>query len=346
MKLHENTEEFMRILNAISNSTGIRNDILEKDYYVMMILDEIAKKQNEIKMFFKGGTALYKIMEEPRRFSEDIDLTVDVRGLSNTQAKKHLINASQKFEALPRLKGDSMEENTKGSITCVYGYDSLFEIPKHDELNRFGKLKIEATSFTISAPTSSYNIEPLLFKYASDEERNVLIELECRPFSIQTVSLERMFADKILAAEFYVQREIYRDVAKHVYDICVLLSDKRIQTVLANDDLLIEALSFKRIEEKRRIGSDLSNKPLNELSLFDKFNTETFWKAFQQMQRIYVFNDEYKLSEKFVTDQLFLLNQTLNRISSKEQGYLQSKEFKKLSKQFNEEKTGIEFSDD
>ncbi len=68
MKLHENSRGFINFIKKISEKSGVREDILEKDYYVSLFLDEIATKQKDVKMYFKGGTALYKIMDEPRRF--------------------------------------------------------------------------------------------------------------------------------------------------------------------------------------------------------------------------------------------------------------------------------------
>ncbi len=79
MNLHLNKELFRDIIDTLNTKTGIAIDIIEKDYYVCLILEELSKKQNEIKAYFKGGTAVYKILENMNRFSEDIDLTVKVQ---------------------------------------------------------------------------------------------------------------------------------------------------------------------------------------------------------------------------------------------------------------------------
>ena len=63
-------------------------DIIEKDYYVVMILKMLSEKQsNGLHAFFKGGTALYKAIKTVNRFSEDIDLSVDA-GENNSQNKR------------------------------------------------------------------------------------------------------------------------------------------------------------------------------------------------------------------------------------------------------------------
>ena len=76
MYLHENKNEFRNIIQIISDRENIDTDIIEKDYYVCLVLKELAKKQDYLKAYFKGGTAVYIILNTINRFSEDIDLTV------------------------------------------------------------------------------------------------------------------------------------------------------------------------------------------------------------------------------------------------------------------------------
>ena len=122
MKLHEDKYSFLALLSAIYNETGIRQDILEKDYYVCLLLEELAEKQKTVPAYFKGGTALYKAQKSIRRFSEDIDLTVAVDGCTNSQAKKRLETVSKKYSSLPRTARKELEEDRKGSIISVYDY--------------------------------------------------------------------------------------------------------------------------------------------------------------------------------------------------------------------------------
>lgn len=60
MKLHEDRYAFLTIINLIHEISGIRSDILEKDYYVSLLLQDLAEKQSRLPAYFKGGTALYK----------------------------------------------------------------------------------------------------------------------------------------------------------------------------------------------------------------------------------------------------------------------------------------------
>lgn len=88
------------ILN-INDRTGIRNEILEKDYYVCLILKDLSARQKDLKAYFKGGTAIYKILNHMNRFSEDIDLTVAVNDAElNNSNKTRLKKSALSYDAL------------------------------------------------------------------------------------------------------------------------------------------------------------------------------------------------------------------------------------------------------
>lgn len=69
MKLHLDKDAMSTIIDRISNRVKIRRDILEKDYYVTLILEELSKQPNQGYAYFKGGTSLYKASHSIRRFS-------------------------------------------------------------------------------------------------------------------------------------------------------------------------------------------------------------------------------------------------------------------------------------
>ena len=77
MNLHLDKDAFRVLIEDIHSKTGYRTDVLEKDYYVVLILKELASKQSAgLPAYFKGGTALYKALKTTNHFSEDIDLSV------------------------------------------------------------------------------------------------------------------------------------------------------------------------------------------------------------------------------------------------------------------------------
>ena len=127
MLLHLNKFEFENFIEIIIEREDIDKDIIEKDYYVCLILKELSKRQDYLKSYFKGGTAVYKILDTMNRFSEDIDLTVKVLPEeSNTRNKKRLKESAlgYEIEGLELIKDECIDN--KGSVTGVYQYTSVY----------------------------------------------------------------------------------------------------------------------------------------------------------------------------------------------------------------------------
>lgn len=312
MKLHLNKELFRDLIDTINTRTGIAIDIIEKDYYVCMILDELSKKQNELQAYFKGGTAVYKILDTMNRFSEDIDLTVKVLSdQSNTKNRNRLKESAlgYKIDGLQLIKEECIDN--KGSVTGIYKYESVYadnEIP----LQRAGKIQVESTSFTVSEPTEKYYIEPLIYKLANVDEKKILEEkFNISKIEIEIIKLERIFIDKIFATEFYYIRNMYMDVSKHLYDITVLFNSDKIQKLLNNKEELSKLIEYKRQEEKARIGGIEENTEIKDFTYFKLNFSNDLIQAFESIQSKYVLNDKYKVSIDEVKE---ILNKLYKRI--------------------------------
>lgn len=83
--LHSDREQFRDAVNLTYEYTGIMVQAIEKDYYVTMLLQLLAQKIPHI--VFKGGTSLSKCHKVIRRFSEDIDITINLKTLQYNFSK-------------------------------------------------------------------------------------------------------------------------------------------------------------------------------------------------------------------------------------------------------------------
>ena len=312
MKLHLNKKLFRDIIDTLNTRTGIAIDIIEKDYYVCILLKELSKRQNELKAYFKGGTAIYKILNTMNRFSEDIDLTVKVlTEESNTRNKKRLKQSALGYniEGLELIKEECIDN--KGSITGMYRYNSVYS-DSEILLQRAGKIQVEATSFTVSEPTEKYYIESLIYKLANNSEKKILEEqFDVSKIEIEIIKLERMFIDKIFAAEFYYIRDMYMDTAKHIYDISILFYNEKIQNLLNNDEELNKLIKYKRQEEKERIGGIDENTQIKNFNYLKLNFSYSLIKEFENMQNKYVLNDKYKVS---IDEVKYILKQLHNKL--------------------------------
>ena len=76
MKLHEYPEEFRMLITLVSGYMHLPESAVERDYYIVMLLKNLADSEYAEQCVFKGGTSLSKCYPGSiERFSEDIDLT-------------------------------------------------------------------------------------------------------------------------------------------------------------------------------------------------------------------------------------------------------------------------------
>lgn len=79
---HLNAKEQEEALQVAASASGRPPRLLEKDIWVVWALSVLFDSPLGSHLVFKGGTALSKAYKVIRRFSEDVDLTYDIRALA------------------------------------------------------------------------------------------------------------------------------------------------------------------------------------------------------------------------------------------------------------------------
>ena len=77
-------EEQLTILANVAEEKGIVDNAVEKDYWVSMVLRAIFSLPYAAAFVFKGGTSLSKGWGLIERFSEDIDLAIQILRASSS----------------------------------------------------------------------------------------------------------------------------------------------------------------------------------------------------------------------------------------------------------------------
>src|ERR1700722_18033076 len=94
---HLSVQEQAEALQAAASASGRPPHLLEKDIWVVWALSTLFESPLGNHLVFKGGTALSKAYQAIRRFSEDVDLTYDIRAL----APELVGNAPDGIDAIP-----------------------------------------------------------------------------------------------------------------------------------------------------------------------------------------------------------------------------------------------------
>ena len=216
MYLHRDRETFRDIIGQAADSSGRTPAVVEKDYYVTLILKLLSKQLDHC--VFKGGTSLSKGFHVIDRFSEDIDITF----------KEHIGESRRKKLKNVVLKGISEElgmpvanweeiQSDRDYNAYLFSYESVFGL-QDDRLPQYVKLEIALGSY--SFPTQTVEIRNYIGDYLEGRGRTDLAEqFSLGRFSMNLQSLERTYIDKVFAlCDYYLQGKSKR-YSRHLYDI-------------------------------------------------------------------------------------------------------------------------------
>jgi hypothetical protein len=85
-------------------------------------------------------------------------------------------------------------------------------------------------------------------------------------------------------------------MSKHMYDVYQLYSLPEIKRFLQSFDEVKTVIEIKKDEQLRRKEAKTQNKEINQFEYFKIISNSEIRESFDNMQRIYIFNEEFKVS--------------------------------------------------
>ncbi len=242
MKLHKNKENFIEAVQATSRGLNISPALVEKDYYVTLVLNKINEEVPGL--IFKGGTSLSKCHKVINRFSEDIDLTLDSEHLTEGQRKKVKSTIVKICEELELTISNLENTRSRRDYNCYQiSYPLLFE---NDEIDPI--IKVETVFMQECYPEEVKQADSLIGEWMkANGFRKQAEEYELIPFNIHVQTMERTLIDKVYALCDYMLLNNIQKHSRHIYDIYQLL-----RRIKLNNDL--RAL-IHRVREDRKYHS-------------------------------------------------------------------------------------------
>lgn len=216
MYLHnEDKALFQDMIQYVSEQANVREDIVEKDYYVTIILKELSKMVCPV--VFKGGTSLSKAYGVIDRFSEDIDITFSEH-IGEARRKKLKYNVMKPIEdklGLTIINWNHIESD-KDLNRYVFSYESIVQ----DYMDKIQtSVIIETSLMSYSFPTKLRKISNYAYVYMRNNQLEFLDQYGLLPFEMRVQSLERTLIDKIFAICDYYLLGRDKKNARHLYDI-------------------------------------------------------------------------------------------------------------------------------
>lgn len=256
MLLHKDREQFESVLNAVSNELGVPVTIVEKDYYVTMILKQLAVKAPGC--VFKGGTSLSKCHHAINRFSEDIDITFSDK-LSQGERQKlknQVIAGISEYLDLTIIDWDNTR--SRRDYNCytfkyspIEGYvpESIIE-----------GVKMEVVLGSISFPTVEMEVDSYIYQVLKVDNMDFIREYELEPFTMMLQSIERTFIDKVFAlCDYYIKDDVNKH-SRHIYDLYMLLPQITFDDIFKQlvEDVRNERLKMPKMCPAAEAGIDIN----------------------------------------------------------------------------------------
>lgn len=260
-----NDKERELIFRNTASKKKVNEAIIEKDFWVALVLDYLFNKSKYKESFtFKGGTSLSKGYSLIRRFSEDIDLILDwtVFGVpenepyeerSKTKQSNYNDEINDKAtifiktvlldeirEGLGKLLGikvdmvcDKKEENT-----IIFKYPRLYS-----NSSILNSIRLEFGPLAAWTPSELIDVSP----YINDYYPNVMKQ----PYTkVLTVKPTRTFWEKATILHHEANRpstsKIPDRYSRHYYDLFMMSLDMPIENIVEDIDLLDKVVEFKQ----------------------------------------------------------------------------------------------------
>ena len=287
MYLHkENKELFRDIISIVSERKNVTTDIVEKDYYVTMILYLLSQK--EIEVIFKGGTSLSKAYCVIDRFSEDIDITFKEHlGESRRKKLKYNILKPIAEDLEIEIKNWKNIESDKNYNHYDFYYNSVSDNSNFSGLSPF--VKLETALMSYSFPTERRQISNYIYDTLKNEEPELIKKYNLIPFEMSVQCINRTLADKIFAVcDYYLQGKAQRN-SRHLYDIFKLLNYVEI------DEKFVE-LMMKVRDHRKTVGEKIApaaNENVDILQLAREIYDSRFYE-----------NDYHNTTENIISDEI------------------------------------------
>ena len=240
MNLHNDLKLYSDSIRATSQYLGIKEDFIEKDYWITKVLHNLSSNKFSSQTVFKGGTSLSKAYNLIARFSEDIDIAILHNENATGNHIKNIIRTVSKNITTELQELDIEGISSKGSRfrKSVYQYLSF------DQKNQSNKLILEINSFANPYPYNVVSIASMIYQFLFETDKSHYIEqYSLQPFTLNILRKEQTLVEKLVSLiRFSFSQNPTDELSKkirHFYDLYFLMNDSECSSFVLSDDFKI-----------------------------------------------------------------------------------------------------------
>ncbi len=226
MKLHQEKKLFSDTLRSASEHLAIKLEFVEKDYWISLVLNRLAKSKNSKDAVFKGGTSLSKAYDLIERFSEDVDIAIISDDEKTGNEIKTIIRNIEKEITVDLKELQVSGVTSKGSRFRK----SVFEYDTNQKDNSNNKLIVEVNSFANPFPFEKKIIKNMVFDFLTQTDNEQYIEkYGLEPFEMNVLSKEQTLLEKTVSLiRFSFSENLVQSISgkiRHFYDLYYLMQN-------------------------------------------------------------------------------------------------------------------------
>ena len=287
MNLHEHTDDFSDLVSITAAYKHIPESAVERDYYIVLLLQNLENSEFAEQCVFKGGTSLSKCYPGSiERFSEDIDLTFLGMNLNDKTCGKTIKRIEKAMTEGFNTEKIVFERSDRSKSMMVW----------HN--SKENRVKLEIGSSVRPDPYSKKEIKTYIQEFLEEKNYKEAIEyFELNKVTLNVLNIERTFVDKLMAVKRHAICGRLEEKVRHIYDVKRLYSLPEIQRFLDNREELKHLIQMTKDTdsfylEKRNISKEYNPAETYSFENWNHFfNQETRYN-YEHLHKELLYTDE------------------------------------------------------
>jgi len=331
MWINLSDEQKLQVLEQVENAIGLPAFVVEKDWWVCVILKAVFQSKYADSIIFKGGTSLGKAYNLIDRFSEDIDLIIDrhLLGFDQLESKsqiKKLRKASGGFiinefreelitqldqlgidRRLYEIRYNDHIDDTSDPNTLEIHYQTVVPM---DNIYIQQRVLLEMGARSLTEPFETKSVISFLDHHYSD------LDFTEPSFDVHVVIPTRTFIEKVLLLHEEFSKPVDKirtdRLTRHLYDLDRIMNAEYGEMAIADDELFNTIVQHRKTVTPLR-GMDYSNHVKGKLSITPPDAIMEKWGAdYKTMQENMIIGKSLKWEE--LLDRIREIEGKLNKL--------------------------------
>ena len=295
MKLHTFLEEFRDLIAIVADRKHLPESAIERDYYIVYLLKNLAESPFAEQCVFKGGTSLSKCYPGSiERFSEDIDLTF--LGMDCTD--KECDRTIKRVEAVMTVGAETekiIAERSSRSKSIYVWFGS-----------KENQIKLEIGSSIRPDPFAKKSLKTYIQEYLEENGyAEAVARYELEAIQVNVLDITRTFVDKLMSVKRHAICGSLEAKVRHIYDVTRLYQLPEIQAFLQDREELQRLMRITKETDafylhRRGISEEYDPKGPYAFPSWKHYLSDSVRKEYESLHRKLLYTDKKQDFEEAV----------------------------------------------